>query len=122
MSTQKTKTVEFISDGKLVRQTVDAETARAIGMYKSVYNIIQSFDIVYRKITPKRAGFVREAYQAESPRLKIICTCEYLPDAPDGVDNTHYECGILNTKTNSYESVGGIVPSLYYKLFRGRAK
>ena len=122
MSKQKTKTVKFISDGELIQKTVDADTAQFIATYKNVYHNIQNFDIAHRRIKAKRPGFIREAYQAESSRLKIICTCEYLPDVPEELDSVRYECGILNIKSNEFETVGGIVPSLYYKLFRGRVK
>ena len=116
------KNVEFYSDGELIKMVTDAETARAIGMYNDVYNKIQYFTITSQTMKPRREGFVREAFIAQSHRLKIMCTKEYLPNVPQILNGAQYECGILNTKSNKFEMVGGGVQVLYYNLFRERTK
>lgn len=122
MSRTATKEVEFYTEGELVKTVTDKETARAIGIYKDVYNKIESFNITSHILPAKRLGFVREAYQAKSHRLKILCFKEYLPNVPEELDAAHYECGILNTKTDKFERIDGGVQVLFYKLFRGRTK
>ena len=130
MSKQAIREVEFITEGEHVKTVTDAETARAIGMYKDVYNKIESFDITSTTLPAKRAGFIREAFQAKSHRLKILCFKEYLPNMPEDLDGAQYECGILNMKSNKVELVTsaaierhyGGVAMLYFNLFRGRTK
>lgn len=122
LNIEQFKKVSFFTDGKLVELETDVKTARAIGMYKDVYNKIQNFDISSRIIPGKHDGFVREAIVAQSRKLKIVCTKEYLPNVPEALNAARYECGILNTKTNKFEPVGGGVPQLYYKLFHGRSR
>ena len=117
MSKQAIRHVEFYSGGKLIKTTTDAETARAIGMYKDVYNKIEHFEITSRILIPKRSGFVRKAFQAQSPRLRIICIKEYLPNVPEILQGATYECGIINKKTQEYQIVQGGVETLYYELF-----
>ena len=130
MSRPDTKEVEFITDGQTIKTVTDKETARAIGMYKDIYNKIQNFDISSRMLPSKRVGFVREVFCAQSHRLKIVCIKEYVPNVPEIVASPRYECAILNTKSDKFEMVknteierlSGGVPSLYYKLFCGRTK
>ena len=130
MSKPAIREVEFFTDGQLVKTVTDAETARAIGTYKDVYNKIQSFDISTQSGPSNRPGFVREVYFAQSHRLKIVCIKEFLPDVPEILNGARYECGILNKKSdklevvkkNEFERFSGGVPMLYYKLFRGRIK
>lgn len=122
MSKQAVKEVEFFADGELIRTTTDPETARDIGMYKDIYNKIEHFTITSRILTPKRAGFVRKAIQAQSHRLRIVCIKEYLPNVPEILDASECECGILNRKTQEYHEVKGGVQDLYYNLFNGRIK
>jgi len=122
MSRQAVREVEFYTEGKLVKTVTDAKTAQAIGMYKDIYNKVQYFQVTLHKLTPRRIGFVREVIVAESHRLKIYCTKEYLPDVPEVLSGVQYDCGILNKKTEKIEQVGGGVPLLYYKLFREHVK
>lgn len=125
MSKTATKEVEYVSDGQTIKATVDKKTAAAIGQYKSVYNAIQSFDITLCNDMPSKyqnAGFKREVIVAQSRRLKIVCIKDFAPNVPESVIAPYYECGIMNIKTKDYEAVNGIVPMLYYKLLRGRAK
>lgn len=122
MSKHETKQVEFFIDGKLVQTDVDPETARAISKYKDVYNCVQSFEIATCNVPARRDGFIREAVQATSRKLKIVCTKEYNPNIPETVAPPRYECGILNTKSQQFEAFSGVVPMLYYKLFSGRIK
>jgi len=118
----KLKQVEFYSGGELVKMVTDAETARAIGTYKDIYNKINCFIITSYMLKPRREGFVREAFIAQSHKLKIMCTKEYLPNVPQILDGARYECGILNTKSNKLEMVHGGVQVLYYNLFREHTK
>lgn len=122
MSNIAIKQVEYYTEGRLVKTETDAETARAIAAYKNVYNNINSFDMVSSTLPPKHVGFTREAIVAQSRRLKIVCIKEYLPNVPETIASPRYECGILNTKTGKFESVSGIVPMLYYKLFSEHTK
>ncbi len=122
MSKTATREVEFYTEGELVKTVTDAETARAIGMYKDVYNKIQSFDITTCILPPKRVGFTRVAIQAKSHKLRILCIKEYLKNAPEILDGAQYECGILNMKSDKFERVDGGVPMLYYKLFSEHIK
>lgn len=122
MSRTATKEVEFYTEGKLVQTVTDAETARFIGIYKDVYNKIQSFDIKSCLLPASREGFIRQAFQAKSHRLKIVCFKEYLPNVPEEFDAAHYECGILNTKTDKFERIDGGVQVLFYNLFCGHTK
>ena len=130
MSRRAIREVEFFTEGKLVKTVTDAETARAISFYKSVYNQITSFNIVARDLPPKREGFVRIARQAQSHSLRILCIKEYMPNVPEFMSGATYDCGILNRKTNQTALVPdykierhyGGVPMLYYKLFREHIK
>lgn len=130
MSKQTIREVEFYTEGQRVKVVTDAKTARAIGMYKDVYNKIQSFDITTKTLPAKRPGFVRVAIQAQSHWLRILCTKEYIPNVPEILNGAQYECGILNRKSDHAEMVSpgaierhyGGVPMLYWKLFRERIK
>jgi hypothetical protein len=130
MSKQATREVEFYTDGELVKTVTDKETARAIGAYKDVYNKIQSFDITSCILPGKRDGFVRHAIQAKSPKIKILCIKEYMPNMPEEFDGAQYQCGIMHTKTKQTEVVAngalerhyGGIPMLYYKLFNEHTK
>lgn len=130
MSRQATREVEFYTEGKLVKTVTDAETARAIGCYKDVYNKITRFDITACPMPAKRDGFTRIVIQAQSHGLRILCSKEYIPNVPEILDGAQYECVILNRKNNTVDTVPnnvierhyGGVPMLYYKLFSGRIR
>ena len=119
---QKFKRVEFYDNGELIKMVTDAETARAIGQFKDICNKIHCFAITSYTLKPRREGFVREAFVAQSHKLKIMCTKEYLPNVPQILNGARYECGILNTKSNKLEMVHGGVQVLYYNLFREHTK
>ena len=119
---QKLKRVEFYDNGELIKMVTDAETARAIGQFKDIRNKIHCFAIASYTLKPRREGFVREAFVAQSHKLKIMCTKEYLPNVPQILNGARYECGILNTKSNKLEMVHGGVQVLYYNLFREHTK
>ena len=122
MSNSKEKAVQFYTEGELVETVTDPATARLIGIYKDVYNKIGSFKITSRILMPKRTGFTRKAIQAQSTRLRILCTKEYIPNVPEVMDGAVYECGILNLKTNVYQPIDNGVQTLFYKLFSEHVK
>lgn len=122
MSRQATREVTFISEGKIIQTVTDAKTARAIGKYKDVYNKIERFKITSNIVPGKIDGFLREEIIARSPRLKIVCIKEYIPNVPEILDSATYKCGILNTKNKKFDIFDGGLPMLYYKLLHGRAK
>ena len=122
MSNSKEKAVQFYTEGELVETVTDPATARLIGIYKDVYNKIDSFKITSRILIPKRTGFTRKAIQAQSTRLRILCTKEYIPNVPEVMDGAIYECGILNLKTNVYQAIDNGVQTLFYKLFSEHVK
>ena len=125
MSKPATKEVEYMSEGQLIKATVDKKTAADIGQYKSIYNCVQSFEVGLVDNTPskyKDQGFLREILVAESPRLKIVCIKDFYPNVSELYISPRYECGIVNKKTNDFKRVTSGVDSLYYKLFRDRVK
>ena len=122
MSNSKEKAVQFYTEGELVETVTDPATARLIGIYKDVYNKIDSFKITSRILIPKRTGFTRKAIQAQSTRLRILCTKEYIPNVPEVMDGAVYECGILNLKTHAYQAIDNGVQTLFYKLFSEHVK
>lgn len=124
MSRYAMEEVEYMEDGVLVKTVTDAKTARAIGRYKNIYHCAQSFSVTTYQLPSQLAdqGFVREAILAQSRKLKILCLKDYLPNVPEYICDPHYQCGILNKKTQEFERIVSGVDILYYKLFRGRIK
>ena len=117
-----TRRVEFYSEGKKIVAEADIKTARAIDVYKMVYNKVHDFDIKTRTIDGTHDGCVRDAIYAQSSKLKIVCTKEYVPNVPEIVCAPRYTCGIANIRDNKFEFVPITVSVLYYKLFSERIK
>ena len=122
MKKEELREVEFFSEGKLIKTLADAETARAIGMYKDVYNKIAHFEIVTRTVDGRQHGFIREEFLARTHKMTIVAFKEYIPNVPEILSGTQYQCGIRNTKSQKFEVFSGTIPMLYYKLFRERTK
>ena len=117
MSRQATRQVTYYSDGKPVTKVVDKETAQDIGLYNNVYHQIASYDIKSCTLPSKLDYFVREVLQAQTQRLRIVSIKEYIPNVPEELDSAHYQCGVLNKKTQEYRSISGTVAMLFFKLF-----
>lgn len=122
MSKPALREVEYVTEGRLVRTITDAETARAIGMYKDTCNKIHSFNISAHTLPAKNEGFVCEALVADSRTIQIICFKEYKPNIPEIVCRPMYQCGILNKKSREIQSVSNAIPELYFKLLREHVK
>ena len=122
MKEQITRKVEFYADGKKITAEADLKTARAIDVYKIVYNKIKNFDIKARTIPGTHDGWMREIIFAKSHKIKIVCTKEFMPDVPEIICNPRYTCGIANANNNKFVPVPGGVSVLYYELFNGRIK
>ncbi len=117
-----TRKVEFYTNGKKVVIEADLKTARAIDVYKMVYNKVQNFDIKTRTFPGTHDGCICDVILAQSRKFKIVCTKEYIPNVPEIISAPQYTCGIANTRDNKFVNVPCGVSVLYYELFRGRVK